>query len=77
MSRPVDRIQQLIRDLSPAEKEEVLHALLKEMNGPPDKDVEAAWLAEVERRGREIDSGAVQCIPAAEVFSRLGKILDK
>jgi hypothetical protein len=35
------------------------------------RPVEAAWLEEVERRGREIDSGAVKSIPAADVFSRL------
>jgi putative addiction module component (TIGR02574 family) len=77
MSKPVDRIQQEIRDLSTAEKEEVLHTLLDELDGPPDEEVEAAWLAEVERRGREIDNGTVQCIPATEVFSRLDKILGK
>jgi hypothetical protein len=77
MSKPVDRIQQQIRDPSTAEKEEVLHTLLDELEGPSDEEVEAAWLAEVERRAREINNGTVQCIPATEVFSRLDKILGK
>jgi hypothetical protein len=77
MSRPVAAIQQEIRDLTVAEKEEILLTLLEELDGPADEGVEAAWLEEVERRGREIDSGAVHAIPAAAVFSRLDKILGK
>lgn len=77
MARPVAKIQQEIRDLTVAEKEEILATLLEELDGPPDEGVEAAWLEEVERRGREIDSGAVECIPAQEVFARLDKISGK
>lgn len=77
MARPVAQIQQEIRDLTVAEKEEVLATLLEELDGPPDEGVEAAWLEEAERRGREIDSGVVECIPATEVFSKLDKILGK
>ena len=71
MSRPVAIIQQEIRDLSLAEKEEVLRTLLEELDGPPNPDVEAAWLLEVERRAAEIDAGKVKCIPAEEVFRKL------
>jgi len=77
MSKPVAQIQQDIRDLTRAEKEELLHTLLEELGGAPDQVIEAAWLAEANRRDREIDSGAVQAIPAAEVFARLDKILGK
>ena len=38
------------------------------------KGVDAAWLEEVGRRCREIDSGVVECIPAEEVFARIDKI---
>lgn len=44
MSRPVAMIQQEIRDLSLAEKEEALRTLLEELDGPPDLNVEATWL---------------------------------
>lgn len=73
MARPVATIQDQIRQLSLAEKEEVLCALLEELDGPPDLDVDAAWLEEIERRAQEIDSGKVQCIPADEFFRRIGK----
>jgi hypothetical protein len=71
MPRPVTAIQQEIRELTVAEKQEILLALLEELDGPADEGVESAWLEEVERRGSEIDSGAVKSIPAADVFSRL------
>jgi len=77
MSRPVTQIQQEIRDLTIAEKKEILCSLLEELDGPPEEGVDEAWAAEVERRFQEVESGAVQCIPAAEVFSRLDKILGK
>lgn len=77
MSRPIARIQDEIRRLSAAEKEEVLRTLLEELDGPPDPDVEAAWLEEVERRAAEIDSGQVQCVPADEVFRQLDALLKK
>ena len=77
MSRPVARIQEEIRRLSAAEKEEVLRTLLEEIDGPPDSDVESAWLKEVERRAGEIESGQVQCVPAEEVFRQLDALLKK
>lgn len=45
--------------------------LLEELDGPPDPDVEAAWLEEVQRRSRELDEDSVKAIPAEEVFARL------
>lgn len=77
MARPIAIIQEEIRRLSAAEKEEVLRTLLEELDGPPDPDVKAAWLKEVERRAAEIDSGEVQCIPAEEVFRQLDSLLKK
>jgi putative addiction module component (TIGR02574 family) len=77
MARPLAIIQDEIRRLSVAEKEEILRTLLEELDGPPDPDVEAAWLEEAERRGREIDSGQVQCVPADEMFRKLDALLKK
>ena len=71
MSRAVSIIQQEIRALSLTDKEALLRTLLEELDGPPDPDVDAAWLAEIQRRSREIDEGSVNCIPADEVFERL------
>jgi hypothetical protein len=77
MARPVATIQQDIRDLTDAEKEEILAMLIAELDGPPDEGVEASWLEEVERRSLEIDRGTVACIPATDVFARVAKVLGK
>ncbi len=77
MAKPVAVIQQEIRDLTNAEKQELLAALIEDLDGPPDEGAEAAWLEEIERRSSEIESGAVECIPATEVFARADKILGK
>ncbi len=77
MARPVAIIQEEIRRLSAADKEEVLRTLLEELDGPPDPDVEAAWFREVERRAQEVDAGKVECIPAEDVFRNLDTLLKK
>jgi len=69
MARAVAEIEEEIRTLAPAEKERLLRALLEELDGPADADVERAWLEEAQRRSRELDAGSVKPIPADEVFA--------
>ncbi|MBV8135229.1 MAG: addiction module protein [Deltaproteobacteria bacterium] len=45
--------------------------MLEELDGPPDPNVELAWLEEAQRRSRELDTGAVDTIPADEVFAKV------
>jgi putative addiction module component (TIGR02574 family) len=77
MARPVSKIQEEIRALSTAEKADLLRVLLEELDGPTDTDADAAWTAEIQRRSREIDDGAVRCIPADQVFSRIDALIRK
>ena len=77
MARPLATIQEEIRALSAPEKEALLRLLWEELDGPPDPDVEAAWLEEVRRRGQEIDAGQVELVPAEQVFRKLGATLKK
>ena len=53
-----------------AEIEKEIRALLEELDGPADPDVERAWLAEAQRRSQELDLGVVETIPAQEVFAK-------
>jgi Putative addiction module component len=69
--RAVSEIEQEIRALDPADQEHLLRALLEELDGPPDADVERAWLEEAQRRGHELDTGEVETLPAAEVFAKV------
>lgn len=71
MARAVAEIEKEIRALSPGEQGQLLRALLEELDGPPDADVEQAWLDEVQRRSRELDEGTVKPIPSDEVFAKL------
>ncbi len=70
MARAVSEIEREIRGLKPDEQERLLRALVEELDGPPDPGVEPAWLEEAQRRGRELDSGAVTAIPAEEVLAK-------
>jgi Putative addiction module component len=77
MARAIAVIEQEIRTLSSSDKEDLLRVLLEELDGPPDANVDAAWLGEAQRRSREIDAGTVQCIPADEVFAKIDALSKK
>jgi hypothetical protein len=70
MARPIEEIEREIRALAPAEQEQLLRALLEELEGPADPDVEREWIEEAQRRSRELDPGMVKPIPANEVIAR-------
>lgn len=71
MARPLATLEHEIRALGTAEKEALLRVPWEKLDGPPDTEVESAWLTEVQRRSSEIGSGAVETVPAEEVFARL------
>jgi putative addiction module component (TIGR02574 family) len=75
MARALALIEQEVRGLSSSDQESLLRTLLEELDGPPDAGI--AWREEVERRSREIDFGAVQCIPAEQVFEEIGALQKK
>jgi putative addiction module component (TIGR02574 family) len=71
MARALAEIEKEIRALASADQEQLLRALIEELDGPPDADVEKAWLAEVQRRSLELDEGTIKAAPSHEVFARL------
>ena len=70
MARAVSEIETEIRALEPDDQEHLLKALLEELDGPADPDVDRAWLEEAQRRGRELDSGVARASPADEVIAK-------
>lgn len=70
MARAVSEIEREIRALEPDDQAYLLRALLEELDGPADADVEDAWLSEAQRRSRELDAGEVKPIAADEVLAR-------
>jgi putative addiction module component (TIGR02574 family) len=68
MARRVTELEKEIRALSLGEQEQLLRALVEELDGPLDPNVEQAWLEEVLRRSRELDEGTVAAVPVNDVF---------
>ena len=55
--------------LPPQERARLAESLIASLDADPDVDI--AWQAEIERRVADLETGAVQTVPAAEVFQRL------
>jgi len=49
----------------------IAEALIASLDVSADHEVDQAWQVEIDRRLREIDSGAVKCVPWEEVRDRL------
>lgn len=71
MARALSELYQDIQSLSDSEKEELLCALVAELDGAADAGVEKAWLEESQRRHRELVEGKVKGVPGPVVFERL------
>ncbi len=75
MARALAEIERDIQALSDEQRLALLRTLIAELDGPADAGVDEAWLAEAERRDREIESGAVESIPAEDVFREAHQLL--
>ena len=57
--------------LTEAERADLAHSLVVSLDGPADKDAEAAWDAEILRRLAEIESGTAELIDRDELRRRM------
>ena len=71
MAADVAEIGIKIRSLSFEDKAKLLRALIAELDGPADADVERAWLLEAQRRHREVLEGKVKPVPGERVFENV------
>ena len=71
MSTDVAEIKAKIQSLRFEDKTKLLRALIAELDGPADADVERAWLMEAQRRYREVLEGKVKPIPGERVFENV------
>ena len=71
MSTDVAEIEAKIQSLKFEDKTKLLRALIAELDGPADADVERAWLMEAQRRYREVLEGKVKPIPGERVFENV------
>jgi putative addiction module component (TIGR02574 family) len=72
MIDPRDLLTEAMK-LPPEARAALAGSLLESLDTQVDADAEAAWSAEIERRLREVDQGAVQLIPWEEVRRRIGR----
>lgn len=57
--------------LSPEDRAYIVDALLNSLECP-DSEIERAWASVARSRLQEIRNGKVVCVPADEVFAKLG-----
>ena len=57
--------------LEPDSRADVAAELLASLDGPTDRDAEAAWDAEIERRIAAIEAGTIRLEPWADVKRRI------
>ena len=71
MSTLAEELYRKALELEERERAALAARLIESLDTEREEGVEAAWLAEVERRMEELDSGKVQSIPWDEVRARL------
>ena len=71
MSPGAQKILEEALQLPPDELDWLVESLLIKDKGPAEAEIEAAWDSEIKRRLDEIDSGAVEMIPAEQVHAKM------
>ncbi len=71
MAKLAEELYKKALDLDERERAALAARLIESLDAEVEEGVEAAWLAEVERRMEELDSGKVQTIPWEELRARL------
>jgi hypothetical protein len=71
MATALNELEAKIRSLKSEEKTQLLRSLISERDGPPDADVERAWLEVAKRRNQEIKDGKVKAVSAEKVFEKV------
>lgn len=73
MTRTAKDIVKAAVQLPEDERIQVVEHLLASLEPAAEKDVDAAWTAEVERRSRELKEGTVRPVPWEDVKSQARK----
>jgi putative addiction module component (TIGR02574 family) len=71
MGNSAQKLYEEAMRLDPKERAELTGLLIESLEPESESGVEEAWIAEVERRVAELDSGAVKTIPWDELRSKL------
>jgi putative addiction module component (TIGR02574 family) len=72
MTEIAEKLKEEVLRLPTQERAELAYCLIRSLD-EDDRDIQAAWEAELERRWREMESGEVVGTPAETVFAELRK----
>lgn len=75
MSTLVEELSARAKALSTQDRARLAEELLDSLQGEPDAEADSAWDREIERRVAEIESGAVQLIPAEDVHAEARRLI--
>jgi putative addiction module component (TIGR02574 family) len=70
MSKKLEEIIKVAKDLSLEERAELAGTLLLSLDEPSESEVERLWLQEAKRRLQQFREGKVKGIPSQEVFDK-------
>lgn len=70
MPRKLEEIEEEALELELDERAALAEKLLRSLEGISEAENERLWLAEAERRQREIEGGHVKALPGEEVLRR-------
>ena len=71
----VEELSARAKALSNEDRARLAEELLDSLHGDSDAEADAAWDREIERRVAEVESGAVQLIPAEEVHAEARRLI--
>ena len=75
MATALAELEEKVRALSQSDKAALIRLLIVELDGPPEPDIEKAWIAEAKRRHQELLEGRVKGIPGEQVFLNIRTLL--
>jgi putative addiction module component (TIGR02574 family) len=76
MTRNSQKLLKEAMEMPAKDRALIAQRLIWSLDGPPDRDVEAAWKKEIDRRLRRFRRGTVQMVPWETIRDRLGKRAD-
>jgi putative addiction module component (TIGR02574 family) len=71
MTKTAQKLYEEAMRLDPKERAALTGLLIESLEPGSEEGVEQAWVAEIERRMTELDSGSVQTIPWEQLRTRL------
>lgn len=71
----IETLEKEALGLSASDRAKLAYELLESLDDQPAAETDEFWLAVVQRRATELESGAVQGVPAEEVFRKARMLL--